>query len=528
MIPIRGTCPICGAKITNIPQQQLTFAASEPASPVMPTANAPQISIQPHKKKRTKSVIALSCTAVGIILLGVITILLFTHRKPDAETPPMLADSTETTQTVDNHTESEFIDTATKYILSNYQSLMNWNNGNEIRVIDLNQDGLPELVFVSVSAGGGGINIDNIAFYYQGKFYTIPEAQLPTMCSLYPAETTEGNIIFLSTRIPKTYDKDSEIENFFSTYTSVTAFMFGDITEDDRGNVIFNIQEQNITWETQTQAENLYDYPQLNTVMLYTRLPQDGTLLNKPLAIENDTYEKIHELLYDYFHYEDETYYKDEALSKFENITTNFRTYFYPILRTNQYVKGTDTVPYLAWEYVANGKRLSEITLSDTKQQEVNAALQVAFPYTDGITVYVYDKAKLQNGFNLLWGTNRVSVDNIRDENIFYRDEQSLYYCDFGVADTGGSQTFCKVRYVQQNGDTVVITANVIEVTQFYGVYDITCDPEKEPIIQLRGNREITKFEEAVPDTFDETTLTLVQFVFQKEGENFYLEKVNY
>ena len=96
------------------------------------------------------------------------------------------------------------------------------------------------------------------------------------------------------------------------------------------------------------------------------------------------------------------------------------------------------------------------------------------------------------------------------------------------MADTGGSQTFCKVRYVQQNGDTVVITANVIEVTQFYGVYDITCDPEKEPIIQLRGNREITKFEEAVPDTFDETTLTLVQFVFQKEGENFYLEKVNY
>ena len=183
------------------------------------------------------------------------------------------------------------------FILNHYKEYMNWNTGNEILLIDLTNSGLPELVFASFSPSGGS-SIDHIVSFYNNAGCSISEELFPIAASPIPALNQDGQLCFTTWEIPGPGEHENVKENFFSKYGSVMEYTFGPKETSDQEGVHIPIYSKKVEWDTPEQAEKLYTYFPDKPLILYTQdHGLDGTLWNKPLAEENDTFEELYRLI---------------------------------------------------------------------------------------------------------------------------------------------------------------------------------------------------------------------------------------
>lgn len=416
---------------------------------------------------------------------------------------------------------------AANYILNHYADLMHWNNRNDITVVDLNDDYIPELVFLSQSSASDFVNLDNIAYYYNGEFYLVPQEELPLAFAQVVLDA-DGACKMLDQRIPN-YGT-TQFSQFFQDFSGVTEYTFGKLETDAAGTPTLPISSREATWQDEHDAITMYSYNTAHAVEIHAGENPDGKLYDKPLSPENDTYAELYDLLANgYYLGVDYSSAEWEAIHTAQEILYAWRYDPIPLFSTNAYRRGTDLISPVYWACFADAVDLEDTTIPLAEQQQLISQWEASESYFEGVPLEAYPKAEMRESYEQLWGDQMpFPTAAAYDHSQVYETDDYLIYANFYLHDNGGCQWRWKLLRAQAQGDQISVYGYVLCVTQFHEVYNIVYNPEISPIGRFEDLKGDQTFEDVVEGAGIQTAdLTTVEFVFQSDGKKMVLMAVN-
>lgn len=420
----------------------------------------------------------------------------------------------------------KFCADAATYILQNYQTLLQWADHNEIVVIDLNADNIPELMCISQDSTSDFIHLDNLAYYDEGTFYTVPAEDLPAAYAQVLASRSDGSLHLMDKEILGFADSKPHGEIYSATEYTVLPVEHG-----SDGRPVLPISAREVRWQESWEQVYLYTSSMLHEVRLLT----DSD--TRSLAAENDTFEELYRIL-------TETYYLDvqaadsaewRALMETQRLLLVWGYDLRPLYYTNEIRQGTETISPVHWYHFAEGVPLQESNVPEDQQRAVMARWQKMedyqfVPAADNC-LDAYSKAELREGITALWGT-QVDMPKEADfgngETVF-ETPTHLIFADYGLYDNLGSQYAWKLLRAVAQGEDVHVFVNIVECTQFKEVYDVQYNPQRNPVAEVAGNLPVVQsFQELQNASGLQTDqLTQVEFVLGTENGHWILKACN-